>query len=654
MLGAMVMPIVSLTMKIQNLKGLISTFWCGLWCFLLICAVAVNGYPNDYLPDEIIVKFKPSVPDHVIDRINSTRGAKVFYTSRFAGFKRLKIPTGKTVSEMVGIYLKNPNVEYAEPNYIVYATFEPNDFYYPLQWHFDNPVYGGIHLQDAWDIETGDSTIIIAVLDTGVAYETYGRFVQAPDLSGTSFVPGYNFIKDTTHPNDDHGHGTHVTGTIAQTTNNNIGVAGIAFNCSIMPVKVLNRPGMGNHAVIADGIYFATDNGAHVINMSLGGTASSITLENAVGYAYNQGVTIVCAAGNNGPGAPPDYPAAYDAYCIAVSATRYDETMAPYSNTGNYIDLAAPGGYTGADLNGDGYADGVIQQTFERGVKTFEYHFWQGTSMAAPHVSGVAALLISYGLSGPDNVRNVLETTAEDKGIPGWDQSYGWGIVDAYQALLSIRPTPPAAAPPGGSYNQDILVDLSASNAAAIYYTLDGSDPDTGSILYTTPVPISITPLQITTMTLKAVACNSAGNCGDVSINVYHLNNNDSDTLPDDWEQQIIDHDPADSITTVEEVIAFDDFDGDGDTNYDELLAGTDPVDPASYFRIISISLLESGVQLQWVSGPGRQYGVYWSGGLAGWNKIEPAVDSQGDSTTWSDTFVTTPRSRFYKVRLLP
>ena len=403
-----------------------------------------------YVPGEIIVKFKPGVRDEVISELNRKLGTSVLYTSPFAGFKRLKIPKGKTVEEMVNIYKRNPNVEYAEPNFIVYAFMFPNDEYYFYQWHLDNPEYGGINMEAAWDISTG-SGVTVAIIDTGIAYEDHEEFVdnpgrgrdywityaQAPDLAGTDFVPGYDFVNDDTHPNDDEGHGTHVTGTIAQTTNNGLGVAGVAFNCSIMPVKVLDSTGSGTYTDIADGIYFAANNGARVINMSLGGTSESTTLEDALEYAYNAGVTIICAAGNSGPNGLPIYPAAYDAYCIAVGATRYDETVSYYSTTGSYVDIAAPGGDIYVDQNGDGYGDGVLQQTHDGSDYTnFGYWFYQGTSMATPHVSGVATLLIANGVATtPDEVREALQSTAEDKGPTGWDSEYGYGIVDAYAAL---------------------------------------------------------------------------------------------------------------------------------------------------------------------------------------------------------------------------
>ena len=168
------------------------------------------------------------------------------------------------------------------------------------------------------------------------------------------------------------------------------------------------------------------------------------TVRDAVAYAYNKGVTIVCASGNDGKRAVA-YPAAYDAYCIAVGATRYNETRASYSNYGSALDIMAPGGDVYVDQNGDNYADGVLQQTFDPSLdpdhlEYFGYWFFDGTSMAAPHVAGVAALVIANGVSDPDIVRAVLESTAEDKGASGWDKSYGYGIVDAAAAVAAAGP----------------------------------------------------------------------------------------------------------------------------------------------------------------------------------------------------------------------
>ena len=434
-----------------------SKAWGILSCVLVVAAVLGVGLaqrsalaslqeltPGEYIPGRIVVKFKAAISTQAKEAANREHGTAMLPVASDAPFMLLEFPAGKSVAEMVSAYRKDPRVVYAEPDYIVRACWQPNDALYPSQWHLDNDEYGGIHMEEAWGVETGDPEVIVAVLDSGVAYEDYedakGQYYQAPDLGNTSFVAGYDFINGDNHPNDDFGHGTHVTGTIAQSTNNNVGVAGVAFGCSIMPVKVLDEIGYGSNTTVANGIYWATDHGARVINMSLGGPNYSFALQEACAYAYSHGVTLVAAAGNEGNGLNrPYYPAAYDDYVIAVGATRYDETRARYSNTGSYLDLAAPGGDKRVDQNGDGSGDGVLQQTFTEGHPTqLGYIYMEGTSMATPHVAGVAALLISHGTATtPDEVRDAIEASAEDKGTPGWDELYGWGLVDAYAALLS-------------------------------------------------------------------------------------------------------------------------------------------------------------------------------------------------------------------------
>ncbi len=443
------------------------------WCLLIAClgfATEVRGeefktrFPetlagrdlvdsDDYVSDEIIVKFKDQVKSSkrgsIMKRMNlsESRPAK----SKARKFRRFQADKGRDVKKLVKELQADENVEYAELNYKAHTFMVPNDTYYSYQWNFYNASYGGVHMPEAWDIETGDTSIIVAVIDTGVAYESYNGYVKAPDLTATNFVAGYNFVNDTTHANDDNGHGTHVSGTIAQSTNNYLGIAGIAFNCSIMPVKVLDSSGNGSYSDIADAIYFAADNGAKVINMSLGGEYPSLTMANALAYAYNQGVTIVCAAGNDySSGNNTQYPAAYNDYCIAVGATRYDEQRSYYSNTGSYLDIAAPGGDVTVDQNNDGYGDGILQQTFGLDPTAFGYWFYQGTSMATPHVAGAAALLASKGVSNPDKIRLALEESADDIGVAGWDTSFGHGLLNVASAL-SYKVT--------GDVNGDLEVD---------------------------------------------------------------------------------------------------------------------------------------------------------------------------------------------------
>ncbi len=433
---------------------------------------------------ELIVKFKSGLTDQDIDQINNAFGAEVKSSSvKKDKFKVLKIKNNRSVEEMIATYKKHPHVVYAEANSYCYAQAIPNDPYYsPYQWHLDNPVYGGIQAEQAWDITAGNSSVIVGILDTGVAYENYGVYQQAPDLANTNFVAGYDFINNDSHPNDDEGHGTHVCGTIAQSTNNGLGVAGVAYNASIMPVKVLDAEGSGTATALANALYWAADNGADVINMSLSwapGYNPGSTVENAIAYAYNQGVTIVAAAGNDETGTVC-YPAAYDDYVIAVGATRYDEQRAYYSNWGSSLDVVAPGGDVTIDQNGDGYVDGVLQMTFGSSPTDFGYYFYQGTSMATPHVAGVAALLIANGTTGPDAVREALENTAEDLGANGWDSTFGHGLIDAY-AALNYSVTPPEnrkpVADPGGPYAADVGVSISFDGT-------DSYDPDNDTITY--------------------------------------------------------------------------------------------------------------------------------------------------------------------------
>ncbi|MBW7992893.1 MAG: S8 family serine peptidase, partial [Planctomycetes bacterium] len=257
------------------------------------------------VPGEFLVKFKPNVSEKTINALNSTHGVSTIYTSPYAGFRRLSTPEGEAVADMVEIYQANSNVEYAEANYIAYALNAPNDELYSQQWHLFNTSYGGINAESAWDISTGLGAVV-AILDTGIAYENYSEknqagtnssYQQAPDLAGTFFIAGYDFVNNDEHPNDDSasGHGTHIAGTIAQNTNNGIGTAGVAFDAYLMPVKVLNNWGAGTYADIAEGIIWATENGAHVINLGLGGSEPSTALEEAIAYSYNRGVTLIAA-----------------------------------------------------------------------------------------------------------------------------------------------------------------------------------------------------------------------------------------------------------------------------------------------------------------------------------------------------------------------
>lgn len=329
------------------------------------------------------------------------------------------------------------NVEFIELE-ATYETFgaantQPNDPLYPFQWHFDQ-----VNASGAWARADGQGTVV-AVIDTGVAFrdDETRSLRQVRDLSGTLFVPGYDFVDDNEAPLDEHGHGTHVAGTIAQTTDNGYGVAGLAPAARIMPIRVLDGSGRGQTADIAEAIRFAADNGADIINMSLGGPMPSRIMQDAVSYARSKGVVVIAAAGNGGT-SRPSYPAAYPDV-FAVAATQFDRTTTFYSNYGRYVDIAAPGGNVRVDQNNDGRPDGVMQETLQReNTAEHEFALYMGTSMAAPHVAGIAALIHSTGVTHPERIESLLAATSSQE-VPRYDvDRYGAGLVDAEAATRGL------------------------------------------------------------------------------------------------------------------------------------------------------------------------------------------------------------------------
>jgi serine protease len=310
----------------------------------------------------------------------------------------------------------------------------PNDPCFRYQWHLRK-----LGLPEAWKLGTGKG-VVVAVIDTGVT--------KVADLANTRFVPGYNFVANNADASDDHGHGTHVAGTIAQSTNNKLGVAGVAPDAAIMPLKVLSARGSGSVAAIAQSIRWAADHGANVINMSLGGPSPIGTMASAIKYARGKGVVVVAAAGNDGKGRV-SYPARYPGV-FAVAATQFDDATTFYSNWGPEIDVAAPGGNVRVDQNGDGQPDGVLQHTIDpKNTSRTDYLWFMGTSMATPHVAGVAALVMSTGVRKPEAVEELMTSTARKPARngsqadaptgPRLDDHYGAGVVDAEAALRKAR-----------------------------------------------------------------------------------------------------------------------------------------------------------------------------------------------------------------------
>lgn len=387
------------------------------------------------VPGEVVVDARDTAGPGQLAALAARYGAALEPTDLTANGGR--IVTLRTSPALVPALLarlrSDPLVETAEPQRLVRAFRAPNDPRYGEQWNFQR-----IDMEKAWEVTRGNGATV-AVIDTGVAlgYGDGGHLCR--DFGGVRFAQPYDFVNRSRTPSDDHGHGTHVAGTIAEATDNNEGVAGIAYEATLMPLKVLTRDGFGRMSDVAAAIRYAADNGANVINMSLGGPFPDSVTRNACKYAHAKGVTIVCAAGNGG-GEGVGYPAAYPE-CIAVSALGPSGKLAPYSSWGPQVALSAPGG----DKT-QGEQAGILQNTFLRmpggadepgsasaaGAQVDDYYWFQGTSMATPHVAGVAALVSSLGIRDPEEVRAVLLKSARPRGP---SEKYGAGELNAAAAV---------------------------------------------------------------------------------------------------------------------------------------------------------------------------------------------------------------------------
>jgi serine protease len=461
--------------------------------FLAAAATAEGARPAAGLvAGSVIVKFRDGAETNAVASAMRAVGAAGRQTPSYADFEIVTIPASADPEAVAAELSARPEVEYAQARYVVQAMARPNDPLYPEQWAFP-----ALDMERAWDIQPGaTSEIIVAVLDTGVAFanrvvqfrtipwcfiDAAGRcipaltypslgvinvpFAFAPELGGTRFVTPRDFIWDDDEPFDFDGHGTHVAGTIGQLTNNNVGVAGMAYNVRIMPVKVLDtdwdfifgNPAVATDDTIARGIRYAADNGAKVINMSLGrpGGGPATVTDAAIRYAVSRGAFVAIAAGNNaeegntvnrlGESAP-----AIDGF-VVVAALGRGLTRAFYSTFNSTVELAAPGG----DQRRDGFQrGGILQQTLDddfvttytRGpanyrapqMDVFTFDYFQGTSMATPHVSGFAALLMQQGITTPAAVEAAMKRFARDLGPAGSDPEYGAGLIQPRTALRGL------------------------------------------------------------------------------------------------------------------------------------------------------------------------------------------------------------------------
>jgi serine protease len=439
----------------------------------------VKASDGEYLAGSLIVRFRPGTSATLQRAMLAQVDGVAAPALPYADFQVVTLGSADNAEAAAQRLSSQPDVEYAQARYRVHPMFVPTDPLYSLQWN-----YPQLDMERAWDINPGASSdIIVAVVDTGIAFRSalvrytafaFQRpdgvlfpalgpvdipFAAAPDLGADRFVSPRDFIWDDQLPFDLVGHGTHVAGTIGQLTNNNLGGAGMAFNVKLMPVKVIDAewdfifdsPFIGTDDTVARGIRYAADNGAKVINLSLGRSGPPApVVQSAISYAVSRGAFVAAAGGNEATDtALVEFAPQIDGM-VAVGATGRDRLRASYSTAGPFIELVAPGG----DFSRGGAPSGILQQTLDLDLvetfagpvsryraprfDSFAYFFFEGTSMSTPHVSGLAALLMQQGVTSPGAIEAIMKQTATDLGTSGRDDEYGYGLINPRAALRGM------------------------------------------------------------------------------------------------------------------------------------------------------------------------------------------------------------------------
>jgi thermitase len=364
----------------------------------------------DFVPGEILVKFKPATAtQNKQQRLVEVRG-KVVHSIKQLEVLKVEVPPGQELAILEKLRARG-DVEFVNLNYRIHALETPNDPGYQsgLQWGLAQ-----IKAAEAWDSTTGSSSVTLAIIDTGVD-------LDHPDLQA-NIVSGYDYVNFDDFADDDNGHGTHVAGIAAARGNNGQGVAGLNWKASIMPLKILDYRGDGDVFSLAQAILEAADRGAQIINLSLGGSCPYndwTAVQQAIDEATAKGVLVIAASGNQGLSSV-FCPAALDKV-MAVGSTTESDYRSNFSNYGSDLDVVAPGSNIYSTLPGG-------------------YGYKSGTSMATPYVTGLAALIWSLNANlSPEEVSQIIQTTADDLGSPGWDGTFGYGRINAWRAVSQIE-----------------------------------------------------------------------------------------------------------------------------------------------------------------------------------------------------------------------
>ena len=468
-----------------------------------------NG--DDWAADQLVVQARGGVSDAQAARVFAKHGAKIIDTIPAVHTYVISVPAGQ-LDAVRHALARAPQFKSVSKNFARRLQMTANDYWYPGEWHLAT-----IQAPLAWDFTIGNPNVVIAIVDSGVS--------PVADLA-SKLIPGINII-DSTDTSDGLNHGTGVAGIAAAASNNSIGVTGVAWLNDILPVKIFNSSGTTTCSAVDNGIIWAADHGASVINMSFSGASECSGEASAVNYAWNKGAVMVAAAGNSSSSSP-NYPAAY-ADVLGVSATSSNDLFLSSSNYGNWISVAAPGCGIYTTLNNGGYGGSC------------------GTSVAAPIVSGIAGLVISAnpGLSNAQ-VKSIIEQSADDLGAPGYDQYYGWGRVNAYKAVLAATgtaPPPPDTTPPtasitapsaGASVSATTTVNVAASDnvgVTRVQLYVDGT-----SLGFDSSTPFSFawdtTQASNGIHSLQAIAYDAAGNQGSSAVVGVTVSNSSATPTP--------------------------------------------------------------------------------------------------------------------------